>query len=261
MEEIRKIVVASADRETVVVGGMAVSILSKVFGVSNIEPCMTTDADFFGDRLAIEQSQQQLSDSGFVSRKYLATLDDEASPNSGRLAVDIAPDTQPVGIDFLFRIDGLATDDIGQKAMLVEVDGQQLKVLHPILLLENKINNLAQYPKKRNEAGVNQARLAIAIARKYLEGFAKSEDAQRPMLQAIERVARLATREASCFAFRGYGLDALNAIPHEIVIAQEFAEKRWPQIMDLVAQRRAKFDELWSRMQIRSDPKKARFRI
>ena len=253
MQELRKVALLCANEDTVAIGGMAVSILAEVYGVDTGEPCMTLD--FLGDRLAIELSEKQLA--GYGLRKYLATLDDATTPNSGKLAVDIDRNAEPAEVDFLFRIDGLSTDEIESKAMRLDIDGKSIRVMHPILLLENKINNLALYPKKRNGAGVNQARLAIAIARSYLERI----DDQRSLLAAIERIGRFSQREASCFAFKAFGLDTLTAVASERVTSPEFATKRWPQLQLAVGERRAAFSHLWERVALKADPKKGRFHI
>ena len=259
MEEIRKIVLLCANENTVIVGGMAVSLLAEIYGVSTDVPCMTTDGDLLGGQMAIEESEKQLA--GYALRKYLATLDEQATPNSGKLAVDIDGEVDPVELDFLFRIDGLSTDEIEQKAARIEVDGKSVRVMHPVLLLENKLNNLALYPTKRNDAGVNQARLAIAIAQSYLKRLVDAGGDQRQVLQVIERIARFAQREASCYVYKAFGLDALDAVPDPESISLQFAGKRWPQIRKVVAEHREKFDRLWERMARVSDPKTKRFRI
>ena len=264
MEELRKILLASANRETVVVGGMAVSILAWVYGVDVPEPCTTLDVDFLGDRLAIELSEKRLSDLGFVARKYLATPEDVGTPNSGKLAVDVSADAEPAEIDYLFRIDGLATDEIEEKAVQVEIDGGQIRVMHPLLLLENKINNLALYPNKRDVAGIQQVRLAVGIARRYLEELSgtRAEVGQRQMLTAIERIFRLAQREASCFVYLAHGIDALQAVPLKSIDSREFLDNRWPQIQVRTSDRRTRFKNLWDRMlSMHSDPTRRRFRI
>lgn len=259
MGEIRKIAVISANEDTVIVGGMAVAILAEYFSLAASQPCMTKDADFLGGRSAIEEAEEMLV--GYQTRKYLATMDDSASPNSGKLAVDIGDQVEPVELDFLFRIDGLSTDEIEQKAVTIDLDGKAVKVMHPVLLLENKINNLALYPGKRNDAGVNQARLAVSIVHAYMERFPRKESQQRPLLQIIERIARFAGREPACFANKVFKVDALMAIPVDVVVSAEFRESRWPQIIESVAAKRSKFDRLFERMARTSDPTKARFRV
>ena len=260
MEELRKIVVLSASDDTVIVGGMAVSILAEVYAVYGDAPCITTDADFLGGHLAIEESERQLA--GYALRKYLATLDDQATPNSGKLAVNIGPNVAPVEIDFLLRIDGLSTDEIEEKAVRVEIDHKLVRVMHPVLLLENKLNNLALYPAKRDEAGINQARLAIAIARAYVLRLVQEADTVRSGLVAIERIVRYAQREASCYVHKAFGLEVLAAIPAaDAALPRSFAVKRWPQVLELVTERRAKFDRLWQRTAPASDLKSKRFRV
>jgi hypothetical protein len=272
MEEIRHIAIQCANDETVVVGGMAVSILAELFQVSSDEPCMTKDADFLGGLMALETSAENLP--AMSVRKYIADMvNDAGSPNTGKLAVEIADDADPVEIDFLFRIDGLSNEEIEQKAIRVTIDGKDVRVIHPILLLEAKVNNLGMYPAKRNEAGVNQARLSIAIAKKYLEqtiaNAEKNGDSNeattaaglRQILNLVERIARVAERDPACLANKEFGLDILDAIPASAIASKEFTNTRWPQIREHVAGKRKNFDEIWKRMSKLSDPKNTRFRV
>ncbi len=255
MADLRQVVLAGANDETVLVGGMAVSFLADSYGVRTGEPCMTTDADFFGESDAVERSEELLQQAGFTTKKRLATLDDQNTPNSGTLSVEISPNVRPIQIDFLARIDGLSNDEIIRSAVGLAVQGSTIKVEHPALLLENKIMNLALYPTKRTEFGVNQARLAVAILKRFLEGL---ED-QRRLLSYIERIGRFARREAAAYAFTAYGIDVLDTVPLESVIAPEFKTKRWPQIQEETRKRYAKFESIWERSKASSDFRTRRF--
>ena len=257
MEEIRRAVLVGAGEGTVLIGGMAVSFMAASYGADSGVPCITRDADFFGDALAVEDAAFRLERSGYKAEVFMATMDDANTPNPGKIVVEISPDAHPVEIDFLARIDGLSSDEIERTAASILVDGASLRVEHPILLLENKINNLALYPAKRNEAGVNQARLSIIIARKLLE----RSRSQRDLLRAVERIWRLSMREGACFVFSAFGLDVLNAVPTESVTSPEFSDKRWPQITALTQERRTKFESLRKRAKTGSSFMKRRFGI
>lgn len=260
--DLDRLVIQAAVEDSVLVGGMAVNLWANAYGIESRIPHLTGDIDFFGDRLAIEESAEKLRAAGEHVTEYLATLDD-ATSNSGKLSVAAkAPDVEPAGIDFMARIDGLSTDDIVSKAIPVQLGEATVLVMHPILLLENKINNLALYPNKRNSAGVEQARLAIEIARRFLENHARNED-RRATLLLVERVARAAGREAACFAAKAFQLPMLDVLPDESTLRDvdaSLVDVRLPQIRAHVTERQARFDELWDRMEAISDPRQQRFR-
>lgn len=264
MGEVAAIALRSAGEDSVLVGGMAVSLLAGYFGVKSEQPVFTRDADFVGGLFAIEQAEENLR--GLPLRRYLATMDEAvATPNFGKIAVDLASDAAPVEIDFLPRLDGLSIDEIEQKAMTIEVDGKTLRVIHPLLALENKIINLALYPATRDEAGVGQARLMVRVVRKYLAGelagndeLAGNEDHWQ-QLPAIERIGRFAMREPACFAHQAFAIDVLAAVPKGIAV-EAFQSTRWPQIRKLVAYRRRRFAAAWERSAKQSDPMKSGYR-
>lgn len=256
------LVIQASVEDSVLVGGMAVNLWAKAYGIESRISHLTGDIDFFGDHLAIEESAEKLRAAGENVTEYLATLDD-ATPNSGRLTVAAkAQDVEPAGIDFMARIDGLSTDDIVAKAVPLQLGDATVFVMHPILLLENKISNLALYPNKRNAAGVEQARLAIEIARHFLENHARNEE-RRATLLLVERIARAAGREAACFAAKAFQLVMLDALPDEATLRKVDAalvDLRLPQLRAHVTERQARFDQLWDRMEAISDPRRQRFR-
>lgn len=258
-----RLAIEAAGEDAVLIGGMAVNLWANAYGIETNIPVFTDDIAFYGDHIAIEEAANRLRAQGEDVTTYLATLDD-ATPNSGKLSIaPRTPGDEATGIDFLSRIDGLSTDDIVSRAVPMQVGNATINVLHPILLLENKINNLALYPVKRNPAGVEQARLAIAIARCFLERHAKTED-RRATLLLLERVARAAGREAACFAFKAFQLSMLNALPDDEALREvdtSFAEVRLPQIRAHVADRQARFDGLWERMEAAGNPRARRFRV
>lgn len=237
--EIEAVALASANDDAVLVGGMAVALLANAYGEAGGMSIFTRDVDFFGDRLALEKARVGLQ---WPAREYLASMDD-CGPNSGKLAVDVAADAEPVEVDFLYRLDGLSADEIEQKAVVIAFgDVLRVRVLHPLLLLENKINNLALYPGKRTVAGIGQADMAIRIAKAYLSRLVE----EREQLTAMERVARYAGREGACFAHKAFSLDVLHALP-DAPLNGNFTAVRLPQLIAHIEERRQAFAKVWER--------------
>jgi hypothetical protein len=251
VDEITEVIKACAHDDVVLIGGIAVSLLASVYKVQTIEPIYTSDGDFFGDHLALTKSKEALP---WKSREYLATMD-ESTPNVGKLAVDIADDAKPVEVDFLSSVNNLSSDEIEQRAIKLQIGDKTVRVLHPILVLENKIGNLALYPNKRNQGGIGQAKAAVAIAKAYLSGIPP----EREQLNGMERVGRFAAREGACYVHKIFGIDALAALPDQ-PISRAFIDRRLPQIREQVTGRRQAFDSLWERTARFRDPKKERYR-
>jgi len=69
-------------------------------------------------------------------------------------------------VDFLSGVAGLTTKDLARRAIEMEVpDIGHLRVIHPLDVLDSRIQNLHLLPEKRTEAGIAQAHLAVGVAR------------------------------------------------------------------------------------------------
>ena len=73
-----------ASPDIVLVGGMAVDLWLKYYGIATEIPNLTTDVDFFGGRAAVLEAEITLKNDGQKVTSFIATLDD-VTPNSGKL--------------------------------------------------------------------------------------------------------------------------------------------------------------------------------
>lgn len=260
---LREVLKDAANEDAVLIGGMAVDFWCARYDIAPSEPFLTDDVDFFGGRRAVKRAAQQLAARRRRVRSYYATLDD-ATPNAGKLAVGSPSGERAIEIDFLFRVEGLSADDVETRSVAVEIDGVPVRVLHPVLCLESKVNNLAAFVNKRNRYGVEQARLSIAVLRSYLEEALGQRPLRlRPIYEMLERIGRFAGRDPACLAHHAWRLDVLDAIPAAALPmqAKEFRNRRLPQIRRQVAGRRRSFANLVARMRAaKRDPLRERFR-
>lgn len=116
-------------------------------------------------------------------------------------------------------------------------DGIHVRVLHPLDVLESRLKNLAQLPSKRDPQGIAQAYLAIDVVSHFLEQLLTEEPARR-LLDALERVARIAQEKTLETVFHDFALDPLAAVPADRVPSEEFRTRRWPQILTLITEQR-----------------------
>lgn len=219
---------------TVLIGGQAVAFWIQYFGIPARQPALTDDIDYLGTRADARRASARLK---VPHALRIATFDDN-TPNSAVLAVDLHDYPQPVLIDYLAGIIGVDSKAIEKSAVVIEFEGEPLRVLHPLQLLQSKIWNLYRLEQKRTPQGVEQARLAIEIAAAFIE---RTRTTQRELLKAIEATGRFAATAPARFAAKTYGLDCLNAVPASVLregaLPEKFLRIRWPQILAYAGRR------------------------
>jgi hypothetical protein len=213
---------------TVLIGGQAVAFWIQYFNIPAELPALTDDIDYLGTKAEARRASARLK---VPHELKIATIDDH-TPNSAVLAVDMEGYPEPVLIDYLASIIGVDSKAIEKSAVVVEFEGEPLRVLHPLQLLQAKIWNLYRLEQKRTPEGVEQARLAIEIVAAFIE---QSQMSQRELLNAIEAIGKFSPTVPARFAAENYKLDCLKAIPASVlkegVLPEDFHKKRWPQIL------------------------------
>ncbi|MGH8226319.1 MAG: hypothetical protein ACREU3_00220 [Steroidobacteraceae bacterium] len=220
------------------VGGQALAFWADHLAVQRpaaLASQVTADADFIGDSALAKDLGKRL---GWTT--WIPAMDD-ATPQTGKVTHRLEGG-RIKQVDFLSGVVGLSTKDIGRRAVEMQVPSiGRLRVMHPIDVLDSRIQNLHALPQKRNEAGVAQARLAVDVARAFIREriFARGE---RTGLKLLERVADIAADIAAVRVFLLYGVEPLEAVPlEEFRTTSALHKVRWPQI---VAEVRAKREAL-----------------
>jgi len=217
--------------KTVLIGGQAVSFWARYFGIASRLSALTRDIDYFGTKAEASLVASRLK---VPHSLRIATLDD-ATPNAAVLLVSMEGYPDPIIIDYLASIIGVRSAAIQKSAVTVEIDGQKLRVLHPLQLLRAKIWNLYKLEEKRTLEGIEQARLSIEIAAAYVK---EANTTQRTLLDSVEMIARFAATAPARFAKDHFQLQCLKAIPEsafdEGALPREFHGKRWPQLLKAI---------------------------
>lgn len=247
--------IASGD-EGVLVGGMAVEIWRQHYGIESELASLTTDIDYFADRSFLVDSVKRIRKSGVRASEFLSSMDD-ATPNSGKIAVyDLAP--EPIQIDCLYAIGNLSNDDIEGRAITVQINGKDVRIASPLILMEMKIGNLYSYPSKRDLAGREQARISVLSASRFLP----EANSQRDLLDAVERIIRFSGRDPACFARHLFNIDTMACITPPVIerCGEAFQKNRLPQVKDWIRERQKRFDNMLSRITSRGlKPTEIRF--
>ena len=114
----------------------------------------------------------------------------------------------------------------------------RLRVIHPIDVLDSRLQNLHLLPERRNAAGIAQARLALGVAHAFIAREVATRG-ERVGLKLLEGVAEIASDIAAVRVFLLYNIDPLEAVPLEQFRTTTALHKvRWPQIVAAVTRRR-----------------------
>ena len=202
---------------------------------------VTADADFIGDSALARDLGRHLG-----WRVWIPALDD-STPRTGKVTQRIK-NGGIKQVDFLSGVAGLTTKDLVRRAIEMEVpEIGLLRVLHPIDVLDSRIQNLHLLPEKRTDAGVAQAHLAVGVARAFIRQEVGTRG-ERVGVKLLERVAEIAGDIAAVRVFLLYGIDPLEAVPVEDFRTTSALHKvRWPQIISEVAAKRQTSQRLSSR--------------
>jgi hypothetical protein len=239
-EDVQKIL-SICSPQGLLVGGQALAFWADHLQVerpASLNSGVTADADFIGDSLLAKNLGKRLG-----WQTWIPALDDP-TPQTGK----VTHRTRSGGVkqvDFLSGVAGLTTKDLARRAIELEIpDIGRLRVIHPIDVLDSRIQNLHLLPEKRTDAGISQARLAVDVAHEFIRREIATRG-ERVGLKLLERVADIAGDMAAVRVFLLYGIDPLEAVPLEDFRTTSALHKvRWPQIVVGVGEKRASLRKL-----------------
>jgi len=150
-----------------------------------------------------------------------------------------AADGRKLLIDFLSVLIGLRQDEVRRMAVPIEVGGEPpLWVMHPILCLQSRLENLYRLPAKRDGNGIAQARVAVDVARELLMGLHADGD-HRNAGRAAKRICRIAASPAGVFTFFEYQIDPMAAVDPTRFPDPRFREHEWRKLRERPDSKRA----------------------
>jgi hypothetical protein len=242
-EEVQKILSICSPRG-LLVGGQALAFWAdhlKVERPVNLVSGVTVDADFIGDSALAKDLARCLG-----WQIWIPTLDD-STPQTGKVT-HRTKSGEVKQVDFLSGVIGLTTKDLARRAIEMEMPKiGRLRVIHPLDVLDSRIQNLHLLPEKRTEAGIAQAGLAVDVARAFIRQELATRT-ERAGLKLLERIAEMAADIAAVRVFLLFGIDPLKAVPLEDFRTTSALHRvRWPQIVAEVCDKRESLRKLSSR--------------
>lgn len=223
------------------VGGQALAFWADHLRVERPESLVsgvTADADFIGDAALAATLGKRLG-----WQTWIPSLDD-STPQTGKVT-HRTRSGQIKQVDFLSGVVGLTTKDLVRRAIEMDIpDIGRLRIIHPVDVLDSRIQNLHLLPEKRNDAGIAQARLALAVVREFIAREVATRG-ERIGLKLLERIVEMATDIAAVRVFLLYAIDPLEAVPVEQFRTTTALHKaRWPHIRAEVTQKRESMRKL-----------------
>ncbi len=239
-EDVRKIL-SICSPHGLLVGGQALAFWADHLQVerpANLVSGVTADADFIGDSVLARNLGKRL---GWDT--WIPALDD-ATPQTGKVT-HRTRDGGVKQVDFLSGVVGLTTKDLARRAIELEVpDIGRLRVIHPVDVLDSRIQNLHLLPEKRTDAGIAQARLGVSVARAFVQREIKS-NGERVGLKLLERLVAIAGDFAAVRVFLLFAIDPLLAVPiQDFRTTPALHKVRWPQIVTAITQKRESLRKL-----------------
>jgi len=239
-EEVRKIL-SICSPTGLLVGGQALAFWADHLQVERPESLIsgvTADADFIGDAALATALGKSLG-----WRTWIPSLDD-STPQTGKVT-HRTRSGEVKQVDFLSGVAGLTTKDLVRRAIEMDIpDIGRLRVIHPVDVLDSRIQNLHLLPEKRNAAGIAQAQLALGVARAFITREVATRG-ERIGLKLLERIGQMATDIAAVRIFLLYGIDPLEAVPLEQFRTTTALHRvRWPQILEEATRKRESMRKL-----------------
>lgn len=227
--------------EAILVGGQAVLLYAQVYGLSDsIELGISGDIDLIAKANVAVALKEKIKSSQLT----LASIDSHTI-NTAVLAVDLN-DRQFLQVDFLSAIAGLSTAKIEQRTVeLTLPQGIPCRIINPLDLLTSKLYNLATIPSKRDKQGIQQAKLALDIATRYLVDAIAAD--QQMSLKIVEAYFKNCCEKSYVVADVEFDLPAFARIESLEIQNRNFKEIRLPQMKKYYATLRQKHIKLLKR--------------
>lgn len=226
-------------QSTVLVGGQSLTFWVDFFNIpvpQSDTPYLTQDADVLATR----------HDARIVAAELDGTLNvpkpDDPTPNTAIVTYQ-TPDGRRLFVDFMGTLIGLTNEEIRKTAVELEhsVYGV-IRILHPTLVLKSRVVNLHILQSKRDANGIEQARLAVLVAKAFFEYFFRlgmaGGNPDRYLIDRVRWLEKLAFSDAGLFVFTHWKIDVLEAAPVNLITDEKFHIEHWPRLETRIRLRR-----------------------
>jgi hypothetical protein len=178
-------------------------------------PYLTQDADVLATK----------HDARIFATELHGTLNipkaDDHTPNTAIVTYK-TPDGRTLFVDFMGTLIGLTNEEIRKTAVEFEhPDYGLIRVLHPTLVLKSRIVNLHRLQSKRDSNGIEQARLAVPVAKAFFENYVSTglagKNPDRYLIDRVMWLGKLALSDAGIYVHTQWEIDVMAAAPAGLI--------------------------------------------
>ena len=135
-----------------------------------------------------------------------------------------------------------STESIVKRSILSQTPAGDFPVMHPLDVLQGRLENGYGLAQKPDEHGIAQLQLAITMAREFLRDVASQETARavesglRVTLRHVRRIEALALSDAGRKLAKRHGIPIADALdPSPMLHLRAFATRKFPQLLKLMS--------------------------
>jgi hypothetical protein len=232
-KELLERVLALVGDQMILLGGQALAYWASYYGVPEPVAAITKDADFIGVREDVRRIAEGL--------KAAARFPHDRMRSSivGRVELNIS-DTEYVHIDVIKQVYGaVSLDAVRARSYEATRGATTFRIMHPLDVLQGRLENVHGLKEKRDEHGIEQFRLAISMVRAFVleQGDAELADQERPIvLKHLHRIERMALSDAGRKVAKRFGVHVADAVEFPALLShKDFITKKLPQIIGLMS--------------------------
>lgn len=218
--------------DMILVGGQALAFWASYYGAPTPRTAITKDVDFIGSKDDVKRIALGLNASAVYPRQRAMTA------LTGQVKKDL-PGGGYINIDVLHRVFGdVTTEAVASRAVDAENAAGRFRVMHPMDVLQGRLENVYGLADKQDEHGIAQLQLAIAMTRLFLVDIASQEGSRgRPIaLSHISRIETMALSDAGRKVAARHKVHVADAIdPTPVAHVKAFMATKLPQLAKLMS--------------------------
>lgn len=222
--------------DAILIGGQALNLWAEKYKsqfaeLRHLAPFESKDIDFLGSVKDVQACEAALGG------KARYPSPDDATPEVG--VVDFNVHGKPLQIDFLGSVAGLGNKAIREAALRENYNGADIRVLHPINILQSRLSNICGALGRTDALAFRQMRAAVYVAIAFItEEALKNERRAR---DHIEKVFKIAWSTEALKLWHKYGIDIAEPVREYPGLNKRFVEKRLAQMRRQLDARRARY--------------------
>jgi hypothetical protein len=223
----------------ILVGGQSLTFWVDFFKIpvpKSNTPYLTQDADVLATKHGARIFATELHGTLNIPKP------DDHTPNTA-IVTYTTSDGRTLFVDFMGTLIGLTNEEIRKTAVELEHPVYGLiRILHPALVLKSRIVNLHRLQSKRDANGIEQARLAVLVAKAFFENYISlglaGKNPDRYLIDRVKWLGKLALSDDGMYVFAQWGIDVMEAAPRNLITNKKFHAEHWPRLESRIRAKR-----------------------